>query len=84
MKITEKKERNFFMKIKLKLLECSHESKYGVDVYTRLVKKNESVSDVIEEIKSECDYDENRYNEYFDYNERILEIDTDEYDIKGS
>lgn len=72
------------MKIKLKLLECSHESKYGVDVYTRLVKKNESVSDVIEEIKSECDYDENRYNEYFDYNERILEIDTDEYDIKGS
>ena len=68
------------MKIKVRIIECTHESKYGVDTYARIVKKEENVEDIIEEIKSECDYDENGYNEYFDYEIKEEVINTDDFE----
>jgi len=68
------------MKIKMKMVTCQHESKYGVDSHTRFVKKNESVDDVIESIKKECDFNESKYGEYFDSNVEELIIDTDDFE----
>lgn len=68
------------MKIKVRIIECTHESKHGVDTYTRIVKKEDNIEDIIEEIKSECDYDENGYNEYFDYEINEEVINTDDFE----
>ena len=67
------------MKIKATLVSATHESKYGVSGYAALVKKNQSVADAIELIKSQCDYDENKTDEYFDSNMSEIVIDTDDY-----
>ena len=44
------------------------------------MKKNESVDDVIESIKKECDYNESNYDEYFNSNFEELIIDTDDFE----
>ena len=68
------------MKIKTTLISATHESKYGVSGYAALVKKDESINDVIESIKSQCDYDENGYNEYFNSDISEIVIDTNDYE----
>lgn len=69
------------MKIKAKLVTCIHESKYGTDAFTRLVKKNEHLDTVIKEIMDEADYDGNNTNEYFNTQISEIIIDTDDYEI---
>lgn len=68
------------MKIKAKLVTCTHESKYGVTAYSRIVKKNQNPDDIIEEIKVQSDYNKDGYNEYFDSDVTDIVIDTDEYE----
>lgn len=69
------------MKIKATVVSCQHETKYGVDNYTRLVKKNENPDDIIEMIKNECDFNKNSGNEYFDSDIEEIVIDTDDFEI---
>ena len=69
------------MKIKATVVSCQHETKHGVDNYTRLVKKNENPDDIIEMIKNECDFNENSRNEYFDSDIEEIVIDTDDFEI---
>lgn len=68
------------MKIKVQVASCKHETKHGVDSYVRFVKKNETVDDIIEEIKNECDYDENAADEYFDSDIEESIIDTNDFE----
>lgn len=69
------------MKIKVRIVTCTHETRFGVDHYVRLVKKNENLQDVIDEIAKDCDYDEAASNEYFDSNVEEAIIDTDDFEI---
>ena len=68
------------MKIKTTLISATHESKFGTSGYAALVKKNETVDSVIESIKSQCDYDENGRDEFFDSSISEIIIDTDDYE----
>lgn len=71
------------MKIKVNLEVGTHETKHGVDSYVRVIKKNQPVKDVVEEMQSDCDYDEENpgRGEYFDsYTETII-IDTDDFEV---
>ena len=72
------------MKIKAKLVTATHETKYGTDYFSRIVKKNEIVDAVIDEIKDEADYDETNSHEYFDSNITDIIIDTDDYELAES
>lgn len=71
------------MKIKVRLVIGTHETKHGVDSYVRMVTKNETESDVIEALKAECDYDENErnYGEYFDCDIDEIIIDTNDFEV---
>lgn len=69
------------MKIKMRVVSCTHETRHGVDHYTKPVKKNENVQDVIDAIMKDCDYDENAGNEYFESDLEEVIIDTDDYEI---
>lgn len=69
------------MKLKVRIVTGVHTSKDGVDAYTRIVKKNEKVENVIESMKAACDYDPNGYNEYFDVYEQDLVLDTDDFEM---
>ena len=70
------------MKIKLKIVTCTHETKYGVDIYTRVVKKNETTEEVIGLIQATCDYDEGNpdYCEFFNSDITELVIDTEDFE----
>lgn len=63
------------MKIKVRLTTATHETKYGIDGYVRVVKKNETVAGVIKAMQEECDFDE-----YFDSYTDAIVIDTDDFE----
>lgn len=71
------------MKVKMTIVTCAHETKYGVDTYTRVVKKDETVDEVIEAIQASCDYDPEKdgYGEYFDSDITELVVDTDDFEV---
>ena len=68
------------MKIKVNLVSCRHESRHGVNHFTRIAKKNENIDDIIEEIKWQSDFDENAADEYFDSDVETTVIDTDDFE----
>ena len=71
------------MKIRIPIVVGTHETKYGVDSYVRVIKKNETEKDVIEALQSYCEYDEDDpgYNEYFDSYTDVIIIDTDDIEV---
>lgn len=71
------------MKIRIPIVVGTHETKYGVDSYVRVIKKNETEKDVIEALQACCDYDEDNpgYNEYFDSYTDVIIIDMDDVEV---
>lgn len=72
------------MKIRIPLVTATHETKYGVDSYVRVVKKDETVEDIVEKLKVECEYHESEdaldCNEHFDCDIDEIIIDTDDFE----
>lgn len=69
------------MRIKVRIVKCTHETRYGVDHYISPVKKNENPVDVIDAIAKECGYDEDETDEYFSSDFEEIIIDTDDFEV---
>ena len=74
------------VKIKVRIVTCTHETKHGVDAYTKLVKKDESIHDVVASVMEACDYNEDQpaRGEYFDYEVEHLIIDINDFELASS
>ncbi len=57
------------------VLVCTHETRFGVDVYTSVHPTQATALAHMKNVKKECDYDEHEAGEYFDYNVNEYTLD---------
>ena len=69
------------MKIKLRIANCTHETRHGSDGYIGIIKKYENPDDIVDQIVKECEYDEDSDNETFECSIEEIVINTDDFEV---